>query len=533
MRTKHAWVKAGFAIACLAMPVLGNVWDDDSNDHLWDTAANWNPAAKPGLGNYAEFNDTKVGLSIVSTDSSAWGLVIENTTGAHEMQIAPGATVSVGPNGIRLGYNQGVNLTMNGGGGLQGASGYTTPLRVGHREAFIQNVYTTTVTIANCRLILDRVSEITVGFNGVTGWGGIRSLLDASGASFVSGSASNLVRVPVISIGKNNNAKGTLKLNPAVTNITVDTLEMGNQFGTQSGTLDLGANSQLKTLSVSNNLLLPYAYILCYDGSGTCITGFPGNVAFKMGSSSQRAGTWSIAIGGLVDPTVYSFGPGIKSVEAYITALTVGDNSNTPGHYRHGTLDLRKATINKLDVSGAVKLGGNSGYGKLYLPTGRATCASLDLGVSLVTHYGLWASGLLSLSNTEFVVSGNVTVGMGATDPWSTGKIESLTDGKSSGLDMTNLTATLTLVNAANKIELTFAGPPADPFKPYWGLRMAGNTSSQLTTLNTAGKLTWTMPGLTSEQQAKCGIHYDPVGNVTYVGLPAATKPPGTVVVAR
>lgn len=175
-----------------------------------------------------------------------------------------------------------------------------------------------------------------------------------------------------------------------------------------------------------------------------------------------------------------------------------------------------------LDVMGRVKIGGPGCYGKAYFSGGRAVCTNLQVGVG--ASGWLAVSSLLSLSNTTFVVSGDVTVGDPFTVTAGTGLITNQINGVSSGIDMTG---TLSITNGGS-IYLNFMGPPADPESVYWGLRITGNQTDLLASMHTDGKLTWSTGGLTAKQMARFGINYDRGRNFTYVGVKALV--PGTIV---
>lgn len=527
MRISKAWtVLVGAVAMAMAGHVRGVTWDDESGDHLWTNAVNWVGNAKPTAGANATFDDTMTGLSTVDTDYTVKYLVHANTVATNELQISPGATLTVAGGYFYAGYSVSeVNLTIKGGGTWQVGTTVATPLWVARGTAG-NPVITARVAVAEGTVNLANVSSINVGYQASTGHKPAIGLLDTSGATLVSGIDTNLLRATSLSLGGPQEGRGTLKLNPSVTNITIGTLSMGGNEPYAAGFLDLGTNSELRTLTVDNNLTYAYGQFLCYDNAGNTINGFPGNVAFKMGTASQRAGTLSIADGGHnpgnAESTVYTIGPGLGSFEAYLTDLKVATGS-VNGHHRRGSLDLRQSILVALDVMGTIKIGGASSHGKVYLPAGRATCTNLQINVQASNQIA--GDGLLSLSNTTLTVAGNVTVG----DPYKTnfGIITNQINGVASGIDMTG---SLVVTNGG-QMNLNFMAPPDNPNVVYWGLRMAGNHTDLLTSLHNAGKLTWGVAGLAPKQQAHCGIQYDEAFDYTFVGLAAAH--PGTVIMIR
>jgi hypothetical protein len=141
-------------------------------------------------------------------------------------------------------------------------------------------------------------------------------------------------------------------------------------------------------------------------------------------------------------------------------------------------------------------------------------------------------SGLLSLSNTQFVVTGDVTIGdpfsssaNGYPPPTERGRVETAINGVSCGLD---IGGSLTVTNVA-AIKLDFIGPPSadNAWNEYSGLRVAGDQTDMLKALHAAGKLTWTTAGIREEDMSRFGIHYRSTRDYTYVGL---APPRGTLI---
>jgi hypothetical protein len=126
-------------------------------------------------------------------------------------------------------------------------------------------------------------------------------------------------------------------------------------------------------------------------------------------------------------------------------------------------------------------------------------------------------TGLLSLSNTQFTVSGDVVVGSPYDKAGELGLVKTAIHGIPSGLD---IGGSLTVTNGA-RIEIEFLGPQTE-FSgggSYWGLRIAGDRTVQLAALHDSERLTWIVHGFSEKEQSRFGIHYWPGGDYTYVGV--------------
>jgi hypothetical protein len=504
-------------------PVQAVVWDDDSGGHHWTNAVNWVGDVKPTAAQSAQFNDVKVGTSVVDTVYTVAGLYYENTNAAsYVLQIAPGASLILNGGYLSASYRKpAVQVVVKNSGMLKVGNVSPTAIRLGYRSTDRNVTVDASLIVQGGVFNLANVSAIDIGVQDAQGWGAAKGLLDVSTATVVSGSITNRFQAPSTRLGVND-ASGMLKVNPNVTNLTFTSLRMGGTSSASPGILDLGTNSLLRDLVIADTFSYTYGGFRCHDGSGNTIKGFPGNVTFKMGSESTRAGTLSVAENGMLDPVVMTLGPGIGTFQAYVSGLRVSAVA-VNGHHRYGTLDLRNATLAALDVNGQVKIGGVSNHGKVYLPAGRASCTSLQMNVSANATTGA-GSALLSLSNTLFTVAGDLLLG----DPYTTGfaVITNQINGVCSGIDMTG---SLTVTNGG-RMRLSFMAPPIDPIRACWGLRMVGNKTTQLNALQTAGKLTWIAPGLTEVQRARVGAYYEPASNHTYFGLPPTR---GTLIMFR
>lgn len=380
-----------------------------------------------------------------------------------------------------------------------------------------------TLTIPEVILDLDTVDGIDIGYQHSPGYREARGLLDIRRADVRSGHDVNVFRLSgALNVGSGSGGGGgQLYLNPAVTNITVGTLRLGgpaNESPAFGNMIDLGTNAHLRTLTVNSTLDFNRGRFRYYDASGSCFTGLPNHLSFEMGTADRRAGMLSVATGGhnsgIRDRTVHTFGIGIGTFSAYLGGLQVAAGS-VNGHQRWGALDLRGATLQACNIEGPVKIGGPSGHGKAWFPRGRVACTNLQVGGG---RPGLISgTGRLSLSNTEFIVSGDVVVGNPYDTTGERGVVETTIDGVSAGLD---IGGSLTVTNDA-RLSLDFRGPQTEFSNGdgYWGLRIAGDRSAVLAALHDSHKLAWTTNGLSEAERSRFGVHYWSGGDYTYIGV--------------
>ncbi len=560
------------AILAAGVAVLAGaqtVWNDaDLNDSRWATGGNWvggNPPA--GATARARFFDMdavadKPVTNSVHQDYTVRTIDYLNMTNIVVTRIEPGATllvkgsaatsgnqgqINVGLIATSPNYLSNVNVRVTGGGTLRmggDASDYAQrahlEIGVGWSTAGSAVIYPKPafcgLTIEAGVFDLANTDQIRVGAQLNSNFRVMFGLLDLRGAFIRSGNATNTIRLSgAFNLGTGaGTSGGQIFLPPAITNITVGSFAIGGagneQIASFPNNLVLGTNAQLRTLTVTNEFDFSRGRFLHYDVDGNSHTGLPGHVAFTMGTASHRAGYMRIATGGnnngVSDRTVHTFGPGIGTFHAHVAGLNVASGS-VNGHHRWGALDLRGATVTAFDIAGQVKIGGVSGHGRIYCPAGTITCASLQVGVGASGFIA--GTGLLSLSNTQFEVTGGVTVG----DPFATtpnnypppterGLVETTINGVSCGLD---IGGTLTVTNVA-AIKLDFVAPPSAAGGEYSGLRVAGDQTAALEALHAAGKLTWTTAGIPEADLPRIGIHYQPRRDYTYVGL---APPRGTL----
>ncbi len=331
--------------------------------------------------------------------------------------------------------------------------------------------------------------------------------------------------------GGDYNQQGILKLPRTVNSITANNMFLGG-FGNSAANseINLGSNSLLTAITVSNVLQIGCGNFRHTDVSGNVRTGFPVNVQLTVGvSPSQRGKLFvrktnvSYGMVGLANGTQLN---GIGKFQAYLDEVGVGmGTGNTAAASQYGILDLRSCTNLLLDVDGTMNIGGvgsksgangPTGHGFAYLPAGTASLGNLNVGGVRDSIYG---EGELWLSNTVIVVT-NTVIGQ-------TGFVTNQINGRSSGLDSAGPTISLVASNAtsANKFGrmfLNFQADPIDVSKSYWGLKVKGNEIPYVQGLTNSMNVTVIKSGLSPANQAKLGVYYNTSGDYTYLGLPAS-----------
>jgi hypothetical protein len=329
---------------------------------------------------------------------------------------------------------------------------------------------------------------------------------------------------------------GILKLPGTVTNLTFGTFYLGDVpdlYAPPYSVLHLGSNTQLRALTVTNDFRIGRGRFEYLDAGGAPKVGFPPNVACRIGSADRRA---AMRVGNCYhDGTVTTFGPGLASFEGWLTELRVCAPEfgwTWAWHASYPTLDLRGVEVSTLNVTGAVSVGlFPNNPSKLYLSSAGMTCGSLAVGGAAASGGGFNLESWCYLSNAVVTVSNAAVVD-------ETGRIAATLAGESAGIDLLtgNLTVAPpdgTLPASYGRIDLTFAGDPLDPADDYFGLRLKGNSVAALQALHdaTPSRLTWSISGLSSRNQARFGIHYDATRNLTVVGLLRTT--PGSMILLR
>jgi len=290
--------------------------------------------------------------------------------------------------------------------------------------------------------------------------------------------------------------KGVLRLPPSVTNITVGILAMSTKENSY-GLLDIGSNSTLRTLAVTNGLYMGGLGVIGYEKAGLPVDYLPPGIAVRVGAPGRNVPlyvgyrpsyqyadygeTWTSLRGVLVVSN--------GTFAGYVSSLYVGmkeDSTKT----MLGKLDLRNATLQSFTVSQSAWLACTKGnrYGSLvqgsnqngtayvYLPAGTATiAANLYIGDDHPTSRG-W----LELFGTTVTVGGIVEIN-------PTGVVTAHVRQATGGLDIQGATTNDLSIRAGGRIHVAFEGPP----DKAWGLRMEGDLTTYFETLHGQGKLTW------------------------------------------
>lgn len=320
--------------------------------------------------------------------------------------------------------------------------------------------------------------------------------------------------------GDGSTMKGTLRFPPFVTDISVGRLQLGHGYAGAPGsetTFDLGAGSQLRTLTVSNAFLLG-------TGARVALLNWPAGVTVTVGSASAPAemvvgGTAGLAAGAALALTNGCF-------SGYLTTLKVGYNRYTTMGATTGVLDLAHTTLSALDIRDSMLVGAwlttpcATGKGYVYLPAGDANCASnLYVGDTDTT-----SRGVLELNGTRFTVGRRVEINV-------TGRVTNHVNGAASGIDFAGATNDF-VIAAGGRMHVAFDQPPADRSRPYWGLKMKGDVRDFLGGLtNDVSRFTFDTAGLSPEDRSHLGIYYRPGGDYTYLGIEPV--PRGTVIMAH
>ena len=148
-------------------------------------------------------------------------------------------------------------------------------------------------------------------------------------------------------------------------------------------------------------------------------------------------------------------------------------------------------------------------------------------GALTVGDTDLGSVGLLELNGTHLTVGGNVNID-------NTGDVAVFVPAASAGLSLTSLStfaigtgATYGITFEQNPIGVTL-GSADNNTGIHYGLKWAGNKTSDLTALAQASKLIWDdTTFLTGSFNDAAGIFYDSGTDATYVGIYIVPEPGG------
>jgi hypothetical protein len=373
------------------------------------------------------------------------------------------------------------------------------------------------------------LTELVLGYNGGSSSGYAYGELDLTATNttaLVGSITSNQVTLPAgLNIGAGTRMGcGVLRLPATVTNIAVGDFKVGAYYNDNPADrisiLNFGNNPQVTILEATNDFVLGHGQFIHAVG-GLTKTGLPAGITIRIGRSPSIRGTFQYAH--MQKAYTVDVGPDIGRFSAYLKQFRVGNLAGGVGsRIVIGRLDLRKAVLDPLDVDGDFIIaiyGNNRGY--VYLPPGEVTVSSnLLMGLAFPTAYPLTA--YLSLSNTAFHVGGSVRLGTNTT-------VRSEVAGVSGGLDFEVGTNTVFECNNA-KMEVAFLADPLNISRPYWGLKLRNTNAVALVQAWTTSpaRVTFSLTGLSVKMREQFGVHYNPMGNYTYLGVPG--KPAGTVI---
>jgi len=388
------------------------------------------------------------------------------------------------------------------------------------------------------------LSELRIGVND-SSYNIATGLVDLSSSTLVSGGETNAFKLDVLRVGSTSlatllggcNAYGTLRLPPSLRKLEIGTLWLGAGNGPNGtkGELDIGLNSSLQILKVTNAFLLG-AYGAQYGRIGTMSNGswvnyLPTGVVWTVGQANSYA---PLIIGHQSGQNAMSSGTVVLAqgtFTGYLSQLRVGINDYDNGYgSAFGLLNLSNSSLVALTVTGDVQIANSrlknnfKGKGFVYLPAGTATIqGSLLIGDN--TNFASSATdksqGLLELFGTRVSVGSNVVVE-------TTGVISNHVYGSSCGIDILCAgTNYLSMSNAA-RVVVDFKDNPTDTSTVYWGLRMKGNQQAYLQGLMNSAKIIILTNGLSGINAQQCGVYYDSSNDVTYIGVPPTTTSQGT-----
>jgi hypothetical protein len=376
-----------------------------------------------------------------------------------------------------------------------------------------------TLALTNGRFTA-HLASLRIGCGTYLNSGSTHGVLDLSQTAVQIGPAQNRVGLPELMIGADvgRGPTGTLRLAASVSAIEVGTLDMAHGYATLGGaaTLDFGAGSLCRRLVASN------AWYLGRNGRVN-LPNWPAGITVVVGSADSPApmtvgcGNGKAAVGAELTMVGGRF-------EARLASLEVGVNRHISSGSTTGILDLSGTTLGALDVLGNLAVGASTtacinGKGFLRLPAGEARVGG-DLLVG-DTHTG--SAGRLDLAATRLRVVSNVIIE-------ATGVISNRLTGYAGGLDLASADPASLQIAAGGRLHLAFEADPVSTRGPYWGLRMAGDQAAAFAALQAAGRLTWSLDGLSPAQQARFGIHVLASANITYVGVP---PPAGAMLTVR
>lgn len=382
------------------------------------------------------------------------------------------------------------------------------------------------------------LSDLLVGTSLIYNYGrGITGVVDLATCAIHTGGFSNELhttelRIGGMNIGMNYDSYGgdpaVLRLPPSLKKIVTGFFQLG-AISSGEGYLDFGENSQLVSLTITNDFYFGYngaeAYLVRLPTNGVAVSiGTPERpVMFSQGSSRSRTYTYVGEADLILTNVLWS---------AYLQNAEFGVCrwGGKYDYYAAAKLDLRESLLQGFEVADSMDIGHyfNTVYqtykrtiGEVYLPEGRVNIATnLLMGDTLAP-----SSALLDLSGTTVTVGQQVEL-------WPTATVNTRLRGWSAGLEITSRAADALSVSNGAVINVIFEQDPADlEQRRYGGLTLAGDRIALCTALHADGRLLWDTSALSPRWAKKVAIRYDAVEDVTYVGFDPRTQ--GTLLLMR
>lgn len=407
------------------------------------------------------------------------------------------------------GIGQFVNWPTSGVSWTVGSPGAPAFMRMGHFQyAGPSGRYTITGRFAVANASFSGwLGTLCVGKHEGGNNGNVNWEFDTARASVAIGGVPNQVAVRTFEIGTKGTiyaagaapVTGLVKLPPTVTNITVGILNFGS-CNNARGRLDIGSNSMLRSLVVTQAFYFGGQAAIGFDNAGTFVDYLPEGLVMQVGLPSQPAPAFI----GCRHPGQY---PLYSEIHPDATARLVLSNGFFSGYFSNltigikedstktatGVLDLRHCIVPEFRVSGDLWIGctkginyvgtesqNSNGKGYLYLPETQASVRSnLYVGDTASTSLGR-----LELMGARMTVSNAVEVG-------PTGLIMARVSNAWGGLDLAFSDPARVLIYDGGQIHVAFE-------TDIWGavgLRMQGNQKAFFQSLVDSGRLTWSVPG--------------------------------------
>ena len=572
-----AWLAIPLALAAVPARAQNFTWSGASGG-LWTTAGNWLPSGTPDtISETATVNNggtaTTINLDVSQTIGRfSVGYVTDSTSQTGNVILdynGSPTTLTIGTSStgglLHVGSSLGASAPGSPNGTLQLEAGTTVSLIGGAFYLGTRQDLLTSQTGSNTTGAMSMVAGSTLN----VGTDANRSLWEIgfqkavvnnqvllSTGTFSATGGDLTAYLSNLTVGSNNRgggetngSKGIGNLNlTSLTSATIDTHQLWvgtTNVGAADGTVTLGNNHIVRvgTDATAGAVLIGVSdSFASANPFGTNTNAIDGNLNMGAGSSltiGTAAAAGSLTIGrnlGVRGTTIDREGNLVATggtFAGYLSSLVVGSQEapfeSGKTFIADGTLDLRQAAITAFQVSGNATIGrsavtnAQNSRGDVFLSQvngsigGALTVGDTDLG----------SVGLLELNGTHLTVGGNVNID-------NTGDVAVFVPAASAGLSLTSLStfaigtgATYGITFEQNPIGVTL-GSADNNTGIHYGLKWAGNKTSDLTALAQASKLIWDdTTFLTGSFNDAAGIFYDSGTDATYVGIYIVPEPGG------